>query len=422
MNIQMHGISRSGKNYLIEHLIKHFNATSPKTILFVKGSETLNKFSQERFGKPLSETKEEQKNELRRQFCPWFKKLTRKTEYKHIIVDGHYCFPVENDFIKSFSNEEMSIFDMFFYLDTPPKKIIENANNGDHNNHVGQFSIDKITKWKEIEIDGLQKTLSEIDKELIILDNDIDNIVSFFEYIFSHENVIFDARQIASSLIRKNQTLIEKYEKIILLDCDNTLSINDTTYEFCKTLKIDKAILKEILVNERYSLYQFYRIANLYSSFPLHSYYDSSEFAANRTILNDDLIKDITENGKEYLSIGITSGVLQTWKNIQKKHNFPELIIGGSNLKIEDVIISKFVKYQFTKLLRKKRKYVIAVGDSIIDMLMLEESDKGFIVANQKLNCGIEDYINNYTSISQLQYNKFKYKKIISKKSIFTME
>lgn len=420
MNIQILGISRSGKNYLIEHLVDYFNREDPNTILFVKGSATLNDFSIKKFGMPLSETSEEQKNELRLDFCPWLTNLSQTTNYKHIIVDGHFCFSIGGKLVQSFSREERDIFDAFFYLDTPAPKIIENAKRGDHNHDVATMSEEQINEWKETEIHGLQRFLKEIDKELIIVDDQIDDIIDFFRFLFQDKKLLWDAKFIAEELIRTHQRTIDQYEKILLIDCDKTITVKDTTYDFCEKLGIEKQKLKKIYINERYTSYQFFKAAKLYSSVSVQQYDQAAYFAATRAILNQTLIEDVKSWGKDYLSIGITSGILRSWEFVQSSVQFPQYVWGGSNLKTDHFLISKFTKYQIVKILQQQGKYVMAVGDSMVDVMMLEAANTAFLIANDKLNDSIERYLKSHkTDFSQLQYSSCQYLNVPSKKSLF---
>jgi hypothetical protein len=421
MNIVILGVSRSGKNHLIEHLVKEINEKCPETLFFLNGSEKLKQFSDQQFAIPLSETTEVQKQKLRSMFCSFLKEFEKIKKYKHIIVDGHYCFPFGDDFKTAFTNEERDVFDMFFYLDTPANTIITNATKGDHNHEMANMPVEDINRWKTKEINGLRKSLWQVDKELIILDSCIEEIILFFEFILlSHGDLIWDEKAIARKLISENENFIRRYEKILLLDCDRTLSIDDTTYAFCEQMKIGKHLIKEIYAGEKYTLFQFFRAAVLYSKIDLALYQQAAVYAANNAMINYALIEDINKNGREFLSIGITSGTLQTWKNIKTYIHFPDIVLGGSNLRLGKTIVSRFVKYQMAKLLRGMGKYVIAVGDSSIDVQMLEEADKGYIIANSKLNDGMVKYFNCKNSrIMQLSYSDVQYSDIPSQKSLF---
>jgi len=136
--------------------------------------------------------------------------------------------------------------------------------------------------------------------------------------------------------------------------------------------------------------------------------------------LNMPIIDDVKCNNRTYLSIGITSGILETWKKIQKEYKFPDIIIGGSNIKTDNFIVSRAVKFYLVKLLHEIGKYVIAAGDSMVDIDMLNEANKGFIVAQDKLNETIKTYLSTTkTKIMQLEYSKLHYNNIIMKRSLF---
>jgi len=63
---------------------------------------------------------------------------------------------------------------------------------------------------------------------------------------------------------------------------------------------------------------------------------------------------------------------------------------------------------------------VIAVGDSMVDIDMLNEADKGFIIAQEKKNETIKTYLGlSETKITQLEYSKLQYEGITIKRSLF---
>ncbi|MBN2769240.1 MAG: HAD hydrolase family protein, partial [Spirochaetes bacterium] len=129
--------------------------------------------------------------------------------------------------------------------------------------------------------------------------------------------------------------------------------------------------------------------------------------------LNESLMNNVNSLEKGY-TIGITSGVYQIWELIKEKNTIISDLIGCSNLDKLKYIITPSVKKHVTSELKRKGKKVIALGDSIIDIPMLEESDEGYIVAHEKVNSCVKKYFENNpeTRISQLEYSKFKYESI----------
>ncbi|MDR0442789.1 MAG: hypothetical protein LBH44_05215 [Treponema sp.] len=419
MNIALYGISRCGKNYLIDHLLDNINGKVAKTIFHVNGYESLNKLSHNEYGIPLNETNENQKNHLRQMFHDELVAL--KNGYKHKIVDGHFCFCKNESFEIAFTDKDRDAYDIFFYLDTPANVIIKYANLDANKKDVAFMSEDKIDKWKEFEMQSLRKICLANNKEFVVLDNDIDDCTDFFEEILLEtHDILLDSKDIAKHIICKHKELISKYKKIVILDCDRTISNNDTTYDFCASMNIDKNKLKKIFSGEYYSAYQFFRVAKLYAEKDLQLYEYASDHASKTAILNKPLIEDVKHNGDAYLSIGITSGILRTWEKIQEEYKFPNIIVGGSNLETDDFIVSRAVKFYLIKFLRESGKYVIAVGDSMVDMDMLNEADKSFIVAQEKINETIKNYLlNTKTEMMQLEYSELYYEDVPMKRSLF---
>jgi thymidylate kinase len=419
MNIALYGISRSGKNYLIECLLKSLNNKTSGTLFHVNGSGILDKLSIDKFGIPLRDTDENMKNQLRPMFYDELAVLGN--DYQHKIVDAHYCFYKNDVFKIAFTDKDRDINDIFFYLDTPADIIIERANRDTEKKDVAFMTEETVNDWKEFEIQSLRRICLDQGKEFIVLDSNIEDCIDFFEtLLLGTRDIMLESKKIAEYIITQYKELIDKYKNIILIDCDRTISNNDTTYDFCESMSIDKQKLKNIFLGEYYSSYQFFRASKLYSGKDISLYEKASSNAMGKVVLNMPLIEDIKQNGDSYLSIGITSGILRTWKKIQGKHNFPSIIVGGCNLKTDRIIVSSAVKYQLVKLLHEEGKYIIAVGDSMVDIDMLNEAGKGFIVAQEKINGTIKTYLKTTkTKIMQLEYSKLHYDDIVTKRSLF---
>jgi soluble P-type ATPase len=177
-------------------------------------------------------------------------------------------------------------------------------------------------------------------------------------------------------------------------------------------------VIRSVYKGEYYSLYQFYKANSIYDTIS-NKYYSACEFAAENVQINIDLIKDIKSNNVSV--IGLTSGIADIWDIKRAEMSFPNLIFGKSRTLDNNVYISGFVKLAVVKELHKRGKNVIAVGDSPIDIGMLEEADKGYIVALSKLSSGVERYIETHsnTKIKQLSYNSIKYNNIEEVTSIW---
>jgi hydroxymethylpyrimidine pyrophosphatase-like HAD family hydrolase len=414
MKIALYGLSGSGKNYLVDRLTKYFG----QNLLHINGSDTLNKLAECFFSKSLKDTDESEKKYLRIAFCENIKQSNSNSQ--NIVVDGHYSFLRKGEPDTVFTDHDRDAYDIFFYLDTPANKIIEYANKAAVKKDIASMSEKEIDDWKDFEIRSLKKICIGLQKELIVLDNNIEDTTDYFEeLLFRKRGMTLDSAEIAEKMMLEYNDAIKNHNKIILLDCDRTISENDTTYDFCEFIGIEKKLLKEIFAGERYSMYQFFRAAKLYTKKKDDIYEKASDYAAGKAILNRPLIDDINCCIGEHLTIGITSGIFETWRKIQLWHGFPDILIGGNDLNKDKFLVSASVKYYLARRLREKGKHLTAVGDSTVDIDMLEEADRGFIIAQEKLNLGVKQYFcMEKTKISQPEYSKFLYSEIATQKGV----
>ena len=180
----------------------------------------------------------------------------------------------------------------------------------------------------------------------------------------------------------------------LVIDCDKTVSTNDVTYDFCKELDITPYELKSIFRNDRYTSYQFYKVWCLYKSKSKSKpkVITASIAALEMTNLSDDMLK-LIKNKNEMLIIGLTSGVYEIWNLVSKKYNIFNHLIGNTYSNELDYYVTPLLKKAIVLELQNRGKRVTAIGDSMIDIPMLESADSGYIVAHEKLNKAVEKYI-----------------------------
>ncbi len=107
-----------------------------------------------------------------------------------------------------------------------------------------------------------------MNKELIILDEDTSACIEFIEsYLTDIDGYRYEPKKrLQIHLLTIFSKITSSPKHILVMDCDKTLSENDVTYEFCRQLDIDGRQLKQIFRNDRYTAYQFFKVAKLYGS------------------------------------------------------------------------------------------------------------------------------------------------------------
>jgi len=399
LKVAIYGLPRSGKDHLISQL---------KDVRHIQGSQWLN----ERSNGDFPDLPEHEKAILRKEFIGF----VNDQNDEHIVVDGHYAFPdKDGEYRVVFTKEDGDCYDKIIYLDAPSSAIIQRMLDSDKNAKYRSLEPKDIDAWKNYEIEGLRKECLSRNKDLIILDSDTPSLLEYFRLILSGSSVSLSfkvAEEIAQDIVQRSAGK----GTICLLDCDRTISSNDVTYEFISLAGIKPSVPKDTFGDNRYSSYQFWKMAIRYSE--VGEYDNFCQMAAGRAALNTALIDDVKGMSGCYF-VGITSGLRKSWESIRQSCGFPDMIVGGSNINTDRWVISDMLKGYVAKSLKKHGKRVVAVGDSMGDRIMLEMADHSYVTAQEKISTSLQAYLrDNHHSIKQPDYNIFKFQGVKVVRSI----
>ena len=405
MKIAIYGTSRSGKDYQISHIISHLNENDVSAI-HIPGSTKLNELADEIYGSKFKELSDDKKHHLREEFINLISDFDAK--YEVVFVDGHFAFPSDvkqGGFDIVFTESDKNCYDHFFYLDTDSELIIKNSRQSVGDKKNTEIQTKDIEAWKAFEISAMQSMCSSLKKELVILDEDTQSCVEFVLSWVKCFRQNYDYQSIAKDLVRKllSEVEITDISEVLAIDCDNTFATNDTTYDYCSYLEIDAKILKKIFVGDRYSSYQFFKANKLYTQFNKQKRTEASLFAKEKIKISAD-IERVVENQKYSFVIALTSGLTEIWQpKIEELGSINTLYGNTSNIQSPYFVTPLFKKF-FVEEIRNHNIKVTSIGDSIIDVPMLESSDIGLIVAHRKINKAVMEYLkqNNQSSIAQL--------------------
>lgn len=393
MIISVYGIPRSGKDTFIDKVLNKNNST-----FHLKGSERLNELSLDLFGNSFSQLDENKQSQIRIEFTKYAKNLEKK--YNLVMVDGHYSFPSDHGYKVVFTKADLELYDAFFYLKRTGEEIFRNFNSDvkkDYSKHL--LSCVKSEEWIEFEISNMQKEIECADKDFIVLDSDSLSSDFVFNFKRTSEDI---AEQIACSIKEKANG-----RAVVLSDLDKTVSINDLTNDFIQNSGLDPHLPKVIFKGDYYTSYQFVKFHKFLLS--SQNYEESIKYSLGRLELNQHIIEDLLRLKSDCCIIGLTTGMVDAWNIKNKDLKLFEKIYGyGIGAPI---VITPLIKKLVAKYL--SRDFVVmAIGDSIIDLGMILESQKGYLVSMNKLDKRIikahEDGKINKT-VFQPTYSTFKY-------------
>ncbi|WP_025524477.1 AAA family ATPase [Vibrio parahaemolyticus] len=401
MKLAIYGVSRAGKDYLIKNVIAHLQETTLLTAIHIEGSKTLNALAQEMFQKTFKSLDESNKNTLREKFTEIVNK--KNSEYDLVLVDGHYSFIDGDSYKVVFTEQDENVYDHFFYLDTPSEMIVEFSRKSTGEKRNVDITVEQVRNWKKFEKFELDKICNNHNKELVILDEETESSVQFISFWLDSYLSKFCNQTSALSFYKEYKELLKKSTQIILIDCDKTVSINDGTYDFCRYLGVKKEELKSVFRNDRYTSYQFFKVWNLYKKKNPIKIEESVTLTVQNINLSQSVF-DYLANQKDSVVIGVTSGVFDIWNLINEKYKIFDVLLGNTCKSEFEYLVTPLFKKEIASLLREKGKHVVAIGDSMIDIPMLEAADQGYLIAHEKLNKAVESYLTGveYTNIEQI--------------------
>lgn len=394
MIVSAYGIPRSGKDTFIKQVITKKSGNA----FHLKGSETLNELSFKFFNCKFRQLDENKQKQIRIEFTKYAKKLEKK--YELVIVDGHYSFPDGDNYKVVFTKADLELYDAFFYLKKSGEEIIRNFNSDDKKDYSEQLlSIEKSEAWMEFEIQDMQQVVENAEKDFIVLDSDSASI----DFVCNYKKT---AKEVALE-VSKSIFAMTHGRKIVLSDLDKTVSINDLTNDFIEHSGLDSLFPKAIFKGDYYTSYQFYR----FHMFLLGSlnYDESIHHSLNRLHLNKHVIHDLLKMKDSCCVIALTTGMVDAWSIKNSEMNLFENIYGFS--KYNSIVITPLIKKLVAKYLSKNAD-VMAIGDSVIDLGMLLEANKGYIVSMTKLDKRIIKAYESgkiYKTLFQPPYSEFKY-------------
>ncbi len=401
MKLAIYGVSRAGKDYLIKNVIAHLQETTLLTAIHIEGSKTLNTLAQEMFQKTFKSLDESNKNTLREKFTEIVNR--KHSEYDLVLVDGHYSFIDGDSYKVVFTEQDEKVYDHFFYLDTPSEMIVEFSRKSTGEKRNVDITVEQVRNWKKFEKFELDKICNNHNKELVILDEETESSVQFISFWLDSYLSKFCNQTSALSFYKEYKELLKKSTQIILVDCDKTVSINDGTYDFCRYLGIKKEELKSVFRNDRYTSYQFFKVWNLYKKKNPIKIEESVTLTVQNINLSQSVF-DYLANQKDSVVIGVTSGVFDIWNLINEKYKIFDVLLGNTCKSEFEYLVTPLFKKEIASLLREKGKHVVAIGDSMIDIPMLEAADQGYLIAHEKLNKAVESYLTGVecTNIEQI--------------------
>ncbi|MHA1230069.1 MAG: hypothetical protein ACTSRP_06880 [Candidatus Helarchaeota archaeon] len=199
----------------------------------------------------------------------------------------------------------------------------------------------------------------------------------------------------------------------VFLDADRTLCEIDTSRLINEYCKIPLEPIKEKFRECGYVYESFYHMNQCYSAIPLEKYLYISKKIAKSLKLYDGVKKFFTDLKNIVNLCIITSGIKKIWEYTIKLNNLKSVhLIAGTRIDDDDFLVGRYEKGVIIDFFKNNGNFIICIGDSDIDTLMLQKANLACIVVNHKYNKDLIDHIRDHPNIYQISYNNYLHSSI----------
>lgn len=224
-------------------------------------------------------------------------------------------------------------------------------------------------------------------------------------------------KNITNLMMEIRQIDLTKISRVILLDGDRTLCEQDTSRLLNKYCDVPLKKIKDSFQKHGYTYPGFFNMCSCYSEIPLHDYYSTSQKIAEEVSFFPGAVAFINQiqNQKSTKVFLITAGIKEIWQRLFKKYNLEDVtIIGGSHIQEDSYLIGRKEKEVITNYFKTQNKRILAIGDSDVDTLMLQNSDIAGIVINHRQNADLLPNLSDHSALFQICNSEYNHKNIPS--------
>ena len=312
------------------------------------------------------------------------------------VVAGHFMFWQEGDQAgqRVYTRSDLNTFTHILYLDIPAEIVAQRRQN-DKLRSRSTASVDHIRNWQKVEKVELRDLCRKhnILFSLISSSNKIARLLHDFRHHTEEDNLRHAESRLDDIIVGYNcqPTL----DVALVMDGDMTLAAADTGILFWKTLfnstsrKEDNPLKTVFSSPMGYSYTAFRQATLLYEEAVDDHEFDviCGKVALTVTMHPEfiSLLRLVAEQD-HVLAIVVTCGLGNVWNKILAREGLSERVkvIGGGRI-ADRFVVTASVKAALVSRLRDiHHMYVLAFGDSTLDLGMLSEAHEAVVVVGEK--------------------------------------
>lgn len=170
----------------------------------------------------------------------------------------------------------------------------------------------------------------------------------------------------------------------LVIDADRTLAPEDSGRLIGQALGLNESI-RAIFEEHGYTEPAFARVAEQWSRVPAARYRDEIERVSARITIHAAWTRIVTGLDRAVPIFVVTAGTPQVWRLALARAGFGDLpVIGGCHAALDSYFVCPEVKSDLVAILQCCGWQVVAAGDSLIDLPMLQRADWPLFVPDSK--------------------------------------
>ena len=384
MIIGLYGVPGSGKTTLLGQL-KHKLGENDFT--YYEGSEVISHITDG--GLPAFLKMDDAEKILQREKA--IKIITKNQEEngKVAVLTGHFMFWPEKELTcKSIHTKaDLNSYTHILYLDVSPGTVLEWRKKDAVRNRE-EVSVGHLLKWQDEEKLHLRRLCYENDILFSAVapssSGTILNKVTTMLQDFKDHNEITNIDRAKRSLDDAIASGEGQWTKVFALDADKTLATEDTGILFWQKAQKDNPLDQVFSSLMGYSYSAFRQAMLLYEEIATEKKFNEiCTSVALEVKIHVDL-KGLLRIAKQnsVSAVVITSGLRQVWEKVLDREGLSESVkvIGGGRM-ADGFVVDKELKGILVDHLKEcSQAEVWAFGDSPLDLPMLRQADRAFVV------------------------------------------
>lgn len=408
--VGLYGVSGVGKS----RLLREIAIERPEWTVY-EGSDVLGNTMKDEGG--LTRFKELPRSEKDKVRTNAIKEI-QKSSLGLSVVTGHFSFPVNSGeasfvFDPVFTPADSDVYRLIIYLDHLSASVIKDQRDRDPlRPDRPDMSESHIAEWVKYEMEHLRRQCAEHEPPIHFLATSTlgggaDAVLRSIENWLRPS--VAELEALSAKALHRAIEALPSAEVYLLVDGDRTLCREDTAHRFFHANTVgENAITFDMLEtifkrSPTYTFEAFLQASLLYSKIPDSDYRTSALLAGQAVEIYPQWIRFFQSLPKTAHAVVVTSGLAEVWhaaldkNNLLVKNDGTPLVslIAGNRIGHHNYIVDPAAKGMIVQQLRERRNgaMVIAFGDSMVDVQMLTDADRSYVVIDSKHNRSLKPFI-----------------------------